>query len=387
MDQEIICDLVPQAEGTNFHLRNPPGHENRGIFANTQNDSSPLQTKLKIAEIHNGTMMADGKEWPATMLVLDLRFLSSKKEHRYKSASVTLTFKNKDPDQPNRPHVYEVAPEKIHLLARTESTRKQTFGASLGAQTGGGIATGDVGVYWEVVQEKSEYGNVRVTGRSHASSDQLYEDEVTWSMQENGQRRQGIPSFLQTAVLLRHTEHCDWTVSMRVESQVNSKSEALRFVKLRDDRDRFIEPMTFSTRTLPALNHKATSIPVDKLKQMDQIVLMEYFKANLSEEDPLTPPRLAELTERTERVEHVEKVELESKQSERHDVGTKAVTSLGNQSGESLGAEDGLREAVSAAFRAAKAAGTAAAAAVDASAAAVAAAEAALRVMGLTNKA
>jgi hypothetical protein len=113
---------------------------------------------------------------------------------------------------------------------------------------------------------------------------------VTWSIQENKNEAVGIPSFLQTSVLLKRSHSGSFYAKLRVTSQVDIRSATRRSLPITTDRDKIIDPVTFTPGKVQMKNTSVTGIKADDLSHMEKLPINEYFKVNNSDEDPLNPP-------------------------------------------------------------------------------------------------
>lgn len=138
MDNEFTFELVPRGDAGKFRIQNLPGHEFREPLYNTPNESSPLSTKIKLVEVHHGRMMHDNKPWGATLVLLELNFLSSEQGRRYKNATVMLEFFDKGLISQYHPAVVDLAPNRMHWLNKTTRERTTTYGANASAQGSAG---------------------------------------------------------------------------------------------------------------------------------------------------------------------------------------------------------------------------------------------------------
>lgn len=118
---------------------------------------------------------------------------------------------------------------------------------------------------------------------------------MIWSMQENKEQATGIPTFLQTTVLLKRIHNGPFFAKMRVKSAVDLMSATLRSFPMTTDKDKIIDPVTFRPGIQRMRNASVTGIKEGDLAHMEKLPIKEYFKVNLSEQDPLNPPAVANL--------------------------------------------------------------------------------------------
>lgn len=292
MSDEFTFDLVAQGDSGHFHTENLPGEDFRRIWARSPNESSPLSMKIKLAEVHHGSMIYEEKRSAATLLLFEIRFQSSLQKRRFVSASVTLEFFDQGGVARRHPHVVGCAPDRMHWLNKSTINRKTEYGASLGGKAGAEIAGVDASVNWKVEEEKPLKFHATVTGITDFSDGHNGdENKAVWTMEENDNEESGIPSFLQAAVLLRRVFDGPFKGVLRVHSEVDIKSVARRWLSATTDKDKTIDPVIFKPRERQVNNSRITGICDKDLKAMEQLELNTYFAVSLSEEDPLTPAR------------------------------------------------------------------------------------------------
>ncbi|RYP49673.1 hypothetical protein DL768_004669 [Monosporascus sp. mg162] len=296
---ELTFDLVPEGGHSGFHLLNVDDDDFRRVWAQTTNGSSPLSVRVKLAELHHGKIVYEEEICQATLLLFEIRFESSLQERRYKSAKVTLEFFDRDGKAKQDPHVVRLAPDKMHWLNKTTYDKTTSRGASLGVQAGAEVAGAEATVQWDVEYTKPKKFKATLTGKPHHSEGRRphkNENAVTWTMQENKDECDGVPSFLQTAVLLKRTYNVPFFARLRIKSNVDFATLLRRALPFTTDQDKTIDPVVFMPGNVQVRDSSITGITEADLKHMHKLPVSSYFKVNLSEQDPLTPPT-AELLE------------------------------------------------------------------------------------------
>lgn len=289
-DLSFEVDLVAQGEDNNFHIPNLPGEDFRRVLAQTTSEKSPLNTRVKLVEVHHGQMVHEEEECLATLLVFEFRFQSTVTERRYKSVSVTLEFLDKAGNPRNDPSVVDLAPDRMHWLNKTTYDRRTKYAASTGLTAGGTVASADTKVEWEMEQTKPLKFKATLTGQPGRSKGKNGdENAVTWTMQENADAADGVPSFLQTAVLLKRSDDNAFVAKLRVQSEVDFVSAGLRTLPARTDRDKIIDPVVFTPGKIQVRNNSVTGITEEDLEHMETVEVHRFFQVNLSEEDALIP--------------------------------------------------------------------------------------------------
>jgi hypothetical protein len=288
---EFTLYLYPEGGANSFHTTNTGNSEFRTVMARSPNPGgSPLSMRAKIVEVHHGKMMHQGKECFASLLVFEFRFQSALNSSRYRSVSIMLEFFDKEHKAWRNPVVVELSPDKQRRLNRTTVSKTVTKGMNATATAGVDIGGIDAGIKWEVQETKDVKYSARLTGTPCCSEGNSGEDNaVIWAMDENPSEGDGVPSFLQSAVLLKRSHQMPFTAKLRISSKVDWISAARRILPVATDKDKIIDPVTFAPGVSQVTCSTATGIMPDDLKSMDKLPVGTYFKVDLSEDDPSSP--------------------------------------------------------------------------------------------------
>lgn len=276
---------------TSYHSRNTEGHTFRTSIAHTPNRSSKLSYSAELIEVHHGTIKHHNKGgYPATLIILEFRFQSKHHSRRYKSVEVDVKFQDEQGKAHRDPEVVAIAPERVYYLNRTIQRQMTAFGAQIGATLGvGGLANVETGGSWEFVEEKFKEFKVTLTGERRCGgcrANPNRRNALQWSMAENPNARDGIPTFLQTAILLkRHGRNDPFTCQLSVKSEVDTSSKILRVSDGLSDVDKVIDPITVYPAGPQLQNNQATGIQREDLEHMERLVgnIGTYCKVGLSQ--------------------------------------------------------------------------------------------------------
>ncbi|KAK1252168.1 hypothetical protein MKX08_003355 [Trichoderma sp. CBMAI-0020] len=286
---DVTLDLIPEGDAGSFHLPNAPGEGFRRVLARTPNESSPLYMRVRISEIHHGKMTYEGDHHQATLIVFEFQFLSRLHARRYQKASMTVEFQDTE-NAKRDPVVINLAPNRMHWLNKTIYKRTVQYGASLGVTGGVSIASGEANLHWDVEEEKPQKYKATLTGSPGCSKGKTGdENAVTWVMEENKGENDGIPSFLQTAVLLKRNHNRPFTIKLRVRSEVDTTSAIRRFILHQGDKDKGIDLVTVTPDKVQVASSNILNIKESQLQQLERVPVDTYFRVNLSEEDLLIP--------------------------------------------------------------------------------------------------
>ncbi|KAK1779760.1 hypothetical protein QBC45DRAFT_350172, partial [Copromyces sp. CBS 386.78] len=270
--RDLYEDQSLEADCTSYHLKNQEGEDFRTVFAETPNRKSKLSYSSQVTEIHHGTMKFQGKSCPATLLILEFRFHSKRQTSRYRSVDIDLVFRNQNGVARKDPEVVAMAPERQYHLNKTVHERQTTYGASLGANIGpGGLAGAEMGVSWELCTKWTKECKAILTGAPVFSPESTWQNALQWSMSENDGAKDGIPSFLQAAVLLKRNNDEPFICQMRLKSGANKGQKLLRFSDRLTDEDRDIDPITLDPRRRQLESNRATGIQPEDLEHMETL--------------------------------------------------------------------------------------------------------------------
>ncbi|RAH64364.1 uncharacterized protein BO66DRAFT_444048 [Aspergillus aculeatinus CBS 121060] len=276
-DTSFTINLIPTGDENDFRTKNEDGEVFRAVMVSSPNDST-LSMRGKIEEIHHGQMTHEGQSHPATLLLFDFRFQSEASRRRYCTAKIVLEFFDQGGVRSKDPIVVEMAPTMTKYLNRTSRTRETKNSATASAQVGQGPFSSGLGFGWEVQETRTSNYSTRVSARPwHSDPSSANENAVIWSMEENGHKKDGVPSFLQTAVLIRRSGNRPFMAKLRVDSKVDFRSTARRIFPLTTDVDHIIDPVTLMPDTTQVRSSAVTGIREDDLQAMEKLPIAQYF--------------------------------------------------------------------------------------------------------------
>lgn len=228
---EFTVYLFPEGdEGSGFRTRNEPGEKFRGVLVNTPHRST-LSVRGSIVEIRHGTLAPDGN--PASLLVFEFRFQSGAENRRFRNATITVRFSDANAQAQLDPEVYRIAPDKSHRLHKTVTPKEITRGVNASLNVGTGLAGGALGFQWEVREPKAIEHSARLSGRPMLMEKDFGRDNAAeWSMEEHTGSKDGIPTFLRTAVLLQRRADLPFRMTLQIESKVDFVSGVRRLFGL-----------------------------------------------------------------------------------------------------------------------------------------------------------
>ncbi|KAI2629597.1 hypothetical protein GGR54DRAFT_269185 [Hypoxylon sp. NC1633] len=240
-----------------------------------------LFTKANVVGVTHGTLSPGGS--PATLLILEFRFISMQQGRRFTNAKVTVKFEDSDGDIDSTPEPFRVVPEGAYALRRTECQRtvKIVGNANLNATFAGSGAS--IGLLWEREQNETPEDWAQLTGTKYQTSSYDKDDAVIWYLQENSTIKSGIPTLLRTAVLLRRTvDDAPFNVTIDVRAKVDfSLSQAVSDIRGLFGKTKVVRvpprPLGIDTAIDPKLLNVATADPksVD-LESLDDLEIGQF---------------------------------------------------------------------------------------------------------------
>ncbi|RWA08805.1 hypothetical protein EKO27_g6305 [Xylaria grammica] len=278
---EFDVGLYPEGGSNSLHTQNPEDENFLTILAMTEKArDSPLTMKVTIKEAHHGKLKWERRRFEGTLLVFHFQFKSKVEGRRYRKASVTLEFDDPSGKASYDPAIVRVAPSpaRDRYLNRTEWSRERKVGANVSIMP----SWVDLGGTFENTDTKPVRFSARLIVDTHWSDKKSSgpENAVTWSMEENTGEEDGIPSFLQAAVLLRRVTAQPFRVQLRVTSEVDWKSNTRRRLRLRSDVDKIIDPILLTPGTAQegVNNSDITAITDKDLLAMEELPVTNYYK-------------------------------------------------------------------------------------------------------------
>ncbi|KAM0342383.1 hypothetical protein ACHAPU_009570 [Fusarium lateritium] len=224
-------------------VRNKPGEPfQRRVLVDR---ASPCGIRAVLVGVVHGSM-GPNKE-PATLLIFEFKFDARKRDRRIKSANITTRFYG----EKDYPAVADIAPHGPVFLNHTITKDTTTVSPQINAlgyagSSGLGISTTsdwqskDSAVLNASKRFKPKAGVADIAGSFNA---------VTWTMMENATARTGIPSYLQTAILLQRRTDEMFHAVITIEADVSGFS----FRDFSEDilGDREDDPVVFNPRAPP----------------------------------------------------------------------------------------------------------------------------------------
>lgn len=251
-----------------FRTKNAPGSKARGLLVD-RGDALVLRSAL--VNVTNGDFAPQGDG--ATLLIFEFTFLSMKNSRRFKSGKITLRFEDASGNVRNRPVVHKIAPEGNVAINKTTSTREihQAINAGIKGEAVG--TGGELGYVWETTKMEETDHATKMAGTKRLLSDFGQDDSVVWSLEEDPVKKQGIPSFLRAAVLLRRRDDVPFRFTIAVETGVDFEGKFRRLLGL--DKPDPVDPVELDQETdleelgIASLDPKAADVDLTNMQDID----------------------------------------------------------------------------------------------------------------------
>jgi hypothetical protein len=158
-----------------------------------------LTIQCDMTKVVHGTLNSGGP--PATLVVFQFAFLPHGNNHRFKNAQITVTF--------SAGKVHSISPENEWTTLPSEKQQERTHTISPSIEAALGPAKATTAYTWQRKETETIKGYAKVTGaiKSLGQSGgfgmkKRRKNTAFWGLYEDEQARTGIPSLLQTAVLV-----------------------------------------------------------------------------------------------------------------------------------------------------------------------------------------
>jgi hypothetical protein len=234
-------NLQPIGDDDSFYrTSNAPGQIQRESIIKS-GESGSLAVQVNPVEVIHGTLKDD----LASLIVTDFKFVSLKASQRFKSAVISYRFASIDPNSPD-PEVLDIAPKGSMSMKQSEhpienlsrpvevslggrisaSGVKAGLGATFSGSTETSMAgsssanvgaSATLGYSWDEVVEIGT-SQARVAGITRLEQRQYGEDNTAvWSLTDRGEKN-GIPTFMRTAILLKRKNHDRFQATIEVKA-------------------------------------------------------------------------------------------------------------------------------------------------------------------------
>ncbi|KAM7192134.1 hypothetical protein V8F20_008969 [Naviculisporaceae sp. PSN 640] len=216
--------------GSDFHRHKEGDAQPDGILDEDIGNGA-LTLKCDITTVVNGTLSRNGH--PATLIVFQFAFLARGNNHRFKSVEITITFSSGK--------IRSISPDNEWATLPSEKVQEISHTVSPSLEAAFGPVKAATFYAWQHKETQTLRGYAKVTGmirstghHSRGKRRKKEKNSVIWGLYEDPQARPrtGIPSFLQSAVLVEREATIDspfgerFSASIHIHGNVDSASEA-----------------------------------------------------------------------------------------------------------------------------------------------------------------
>lgn len=255
-------------QNSGFRTKNVPGDKARAVLIDQGN---ALIAKAVLVNATHGDFTEGGDA--ATLLIFEFTFISMKpSSHRFTSGKIILTLDDDSGNTRNRPEVVKISPTGTFAINKTTSIRdvKHTVTTSIKPEAMT-AAAGELGYAWEATEVKETKHATALIGIKRLLGDYGKDNCVIWSLEEDSFEKQGIPSFLRTAVIVRRRDDVPFRFSIRVETGVDSGGKLRRFLGM--EKADPVDPVELDDETdldeLGITSLESTTFDSKNMQQMD----------------------------------------------------------------------------------------------------------------------
>jgi hypothetical protein len=175
--------------------------------------SGGLVVQAKLVDVVHGEL-GPNKE-PASLIITDFTFTStsSKNSRRFTSAVISYNFTSMTSTDP-WPVVMDIAPKGYFSIEPPQETIKATGSPDLSVQAGDAKANISSKLLWSLHESKATAGHATLTGTIRRRT-------ARWSLRESDIQKEGIPSSLRTATLLRRKKDERFQATVEIETSAD----------------------------------------------------------------------------------------------------------------------------------------------------------------------
>jgi hypothetical protein len=268
MEPVEILLLEEGDPNSGFRTKNVPGDKARAVLIDR---GDALTLRAALVSVTHGDFTPNGDA--ATLLIFEFNFLSVKSARRFTSGKIILTFEDASGNVKNRPEVSAIAPAGSFAINKSTSTRDvhQTFNASIKGNVAG--AGGDLGYVWDTSKVEETQHATTLVGMKRLFADFGKDNGVIWTLEEDKVKKQGIPSFLRAAVLLRRKDDVPFRFTISVDTGVDFEGKMRRLLGL--EKPDPVDPVELDGETdledlgISSLDPSVVDVDLTNMRDMD----------------------------------------------------------------------------------------------------------------------
>ncbi|KAF2135823.1 uncharacterized protein K452DRAFT_292931 [Aplosporella prunicola CBS 121167] len=267
MDEEFYIGLNPTGdEGSSYRLLNDPAAPYQR--KNVTERKGAVDVRCSLEDVIHGLPDPDNERYFASLIILKFTFDSRRTGRRIKAANISLQFAAME-DGGNDPEVTKIAPDGSFNLVETthQVAEKRSTGLNIGAPPFAG-AKASVDFGWERSTSREAKNATKVVGSIDTRGNTYGQsDTASWTLMENSTTKDGVPSKMRAAILLRRRDEKPFQCFFEIHATTDFKSsiEKLFGSRTRDDPIWF-KPELEPTNSLQEYDDTALdSVDIEKL--------------------------------------------------------------------------------------------------------------------------
>ncbi|KAJ3579866.1 hypothetical protein NPX13_g695 [Xylaria arbuscula] len=204
-----------------LRAKNLEGEDFRDVLINQGNNGPKFIARAEIVGLASGHLRENGPL--ATMIVFRFYFvnLETNPSRRFVSAKIKVEFSDVRSRGNMDPEVIAISPEgEVHLdMTKREIDDEKSIHASIAKFV-------DFGFEWKVAQKREKEYYVKQLGIKFNSRTTFTgsDNMAIWQLVEHTGKKKGIPSFLQTAVLLQRRGDDKVVMKIGIETETDALS-------------------------------------------------------------------------------------------------------------------------------------------------------------------
>ena len=154
-----------------------------------------------MIQVNHGTLVEGGS--PATLVVMRFEFQPLGNYRRFKSVNAKMTF-SKGANSTTAPEVLDIAPNGAWSILPSKIPEETSHSISPSIEGGGGPLQVKAAYTWQFKRSVDKENSANITGIIRAQgTDRSKKNTAIWTLLENPDTDSGIPTLLQTAILLK----------------------------------------------------------------------------------------------------------------------------------------------------------------------------------------
>lgn len=187
-----------------------------------------LIVQCDLAQVVHGSIREGGS--PATLAVFQFAFVPRGNNRRFKEVEITITF--------SAGELQKIAPDNVWATLPSETQQELSHTISPALEAAFGPAKATLGYAWQLTNTTTKVEHARIEGsmmvQGQWGGGRRKKNTAFWGLYENKQTRSGIPSFLQTAVLLKREKTEKDPLGEKFGAEITIKGEVDRHTYFKD---------------------------------------------------------------------------------------------------------------------------------------------------------